>query len=82
MAADDSTLDPEFEIDKYQIQPEDVLDIFVWKEDDLTKKVTVGPDGAVSLPLVGTILAGGETTKDLQQDITKSLQEYISDARS
>lgn len=78
--AAEPALDPEFEIDKYQIQPEDVLDIFVWKEEDLTKKVTVGPDGSISLPLVGTVLAGGKTTRDLQKDITAALQEYIPDA--
>lgn len=76
----ESEIDPEFEIDKYQIQPEDILDIFVWKEEDLTKKVTVGPDGSISLPLIGTILAGGRTTAALQKDITVALQEYIPDA--
>lgn len=78
--ASESAVDPSFEVDQYQIQPEDVLDVFVWKEEDLTKEVTVSPDGAISLPLIGSILAGGKTTAALQADITRALQEYIPDA--
>ena len=78
--ATEAAVDPEFEIERYQIQPEDVLDVFVWKEEDLTKQVIVQPDGAISLPLIGNIKAGGRTTSEVQQSITVSLQEYIPDA--
>ena len=37
----------------YQIGPDDVLNIFVWKEADLTRDVTVMADGRISLPLIG-----------------------------
>ena len=80
LQAADKATDPEFEIERYQIQPEDVLDVFVWKEKDLTKKVTVQPDGGISLPLVGNIAAGGRTTTEVQKTITDALQEYIPDA--
>jgi len=80
MQAAEPAVDPEFEIERYQIQPEDVLDVFVWKEKDLTKKVTVQPDGGISLPLIGNIKAGGRTTSEVQKSITAALQEYIPDA--
>ncbi len=78
--AAEPAVDPQFEIERYQIQPEDVLDVFVWKEKELTKKVTVQPDGGISLPLIGNIKAGGRTTSDVQKSITTALQEYIPDA--
>ena len=78
--AAEPAVDPEFEIERYQIQPEDVLDVFVWKEKDLTKKVTVQPDGGISLPLIGNVKAGGRTTSEVQKSITTALQEYIPDA--
>ncbi len=73
-------VDPEFEIEGYQIQPEDVLEVFVWKEEELTKTVTVQPDGGISLPLIGNVKAGGRTTSEVQKTITVALQEYIPDA--
>ena len=78
--AADPAVDPEFEVERYQIQPEDVLDVFVWKEEELTKEVTVQPDGGISLPLIGNVKAGGRTTSEVQKSITVALQEYIPDA--
>ncbi|MFQ5465991.1 MAG: polysaccharide biosynthesis/export family protein, partial [Thermodesulfobacteriota bacterium] len=43
----------------YVIGPEDVLEISVWKNADLSKVVTVRPDGKISLPLVGDLMAAG-----------------------
>jgi len=64
----------------YRISPEDVLEISVWKEEDLQREVIVRPDGGISFPLVGDIQAAGKTTEELQQDITGSLETYIPDA--
>ena len=55
--ADDVVIDN----DKYVIGPEDVLDIFVWKEESLTKTVPVRIDGKISLPLVDDVQAAGQT---------------------
>src|ERR1700757_2721550 len=49
----------------YKIGPEDVLEVIVWRNADLSKVVTVRPDGKVSLPLVGDIQAVGLTTAQL-----------------
>jgi polysaccharide export outer membrane protein len=60
----------------YFIGPEDVLDITVWKNADLSKQVTVRPDGRISLPLIGDITAVGKTAAQLSGDISAKLKEY------
>jgi len=65
--------------DSYVIGADDVLSINVWKEPDVSRSVTVRSDGKISLPLVGELQASGETPRQLEQDITKRLQSYISE---
>jgi len=64
----------------YQIAAEDVLDISVWREPDLTKQVVVRPDGGISLPLAGSVNAMGLTTSELEESIRTKLAAYIPDA--
>lgn len=64
----------------YRISPEDVLEISVWREDDLQREVIVRPDGGISFPLAGDVQAAGKTPKQLEADITARLQTYIPDA--
>ena len=64
----------------YQIGPEDVLEISVWKNPELSRTVPVRPDGKVSLPLVNDIQAAGLTPIDLRDQVTAKLAEYISGA--
>lgn len=61
----------------YRLGPEDVVDVFVWKEPDLSTTVTVRPDGKISLPLASEIEVTGKTAAQLQQEITQRLQKYI-----
>ncbi len=63
----------------YVIGANDVLAINVWKEPDVSRSVPVRSDGKISLPLVGELQAGGQTPKQLEQEITKRLQSYISE---
>ncbi len=65
--------------DGYQIGPEDVLEISVWKEADLKKEVLVRPDGGISFPLIGEIHAMGKTEGQLQKEITERLNKFIPD---
>lgn len=60
----------------YQIGPEDVLEISVWKNADLSKTVNVRPDGKISLPLIGDVQASGLTPNQLKDAIIKRLKEY------
>ncbi len=64
--------------DSYVIGADDVLLINVWKEPDVSRSVPVRSDGKISLPLVGELQAGGQTPRQLEQEITKRLQSYIS----
>jgi len=65
--------------DEYRLGPEDVLDVFVWKEPDLTTAATVRPDGKISIPLIGDLPASGRTASQLQQEITKRLSHFVSE---
>jgi polysaccharide biosynthesis/export protein len=61
---------------EYFIGPEDVLTITVWRNADLSREVTVRPDGRISLPLIGDITAVGRTPSQLSEDISAKLKEY------
>src|SRR5512143_3150064 len=62
----------------YVIQPNDTLEIFVWKEPDLTRKVMVRPDGMISFPLVQDLLAAGVSPGELKNRIELKLKEYLT----
>lgn len=63
-------------VDDYIIGLEDVLEISVWRNPDLSRQVTVRPDGRISLPLIGDVTAVGLTTSELRDSITEKLTEY------
>jgi polysaccharide export outer membrane protein len=63
----------------YIVNPGDVLDVAVWKEEDLTKSVIVRPDGKFSFPLVGELSAVNRTVAQIQTDIGNRLKPYIPD---
>jgi len=60
----------------YIIGPEDVLEITVWRNQDLSKIVAVRPDGRISLPLIGDVVAVGKTPTQLTEEISVKLKEY------
>jgi polysaccharide export outer membrane protein len=64
---------------EYEIGPEDLLEVSVWKEKDLQREVLVRPDGWLTFPLVGNIRAKGRTALDVQEEITHRLRKYIPD---
>jgi polysaccharide export outer membrane protein len=63
---------------EYRLGPEDVIEVFVYKEPDLSTTVTVRPDGRISLPLAGELDANGKAAGQLQQEIAERLKRYIS----
>jgi len=65
---------------RYLLGPEDAIEISVWKEPELTKQAVVRPDGKVSYPLIGEIQAAGLTVNDLQKEISKRLEKFVTDA--
>lgn len=64
---------------QYRLGPEDVVEVFVWKEQDLSSAVVVRPDGRISLPLTGELDAKGKTAAELQLEIGDRLRKYIAD---
>ncbi len=61
---------------EYLIGPEDILDVTVWRNQELSKTVAVRPDGRISLPLIGEVVAVGRTPEELTNEISKRLHEF------
>jgi polysaccharide biosynthesis/export protein len=60
----------------YKIGSEDILDVIVWKSPDLSKVVSVRPDGKISLPLIGDIVVEGQTVAQVKKDLEARLKEF------
>lgn len=68
----------EFAMDKnYRIGVGDDVSIKVWRNEELSVQVPVRPDGKVSSPLVGDIVAAGLTTQELSKSISEKLSNYV-----
>ena len=63
----------------YTIGEEDILDINVWKEAEISRSVPVRPDGKISLPLINDIQAAGLTPTQLSMVITERLRKFLAD---
>ncbi len=64
---------------EYVIGVADRLSILVWKNPELSKEVTVRPDGTITVPLVGDISADGLTPSALKDEISRQLARYVRD---
>lgn len=64
--------------EEYRIGPLDGLQIFVWRNPELSAKVQVRPDGRITTPLITDMPAAGKTTTMLAQDIKLQLSQYIN----
>lgn len=63
----------------YIVGPGDSVNIFVWRNPDVSQTVTVRPDGKLSTPLVEDLVASGKTPTQLARDVEKVLAKYIKD---
>jgi polysaccharide export outer membrane protein len=70
-----TTIDPDDY--RYVIGPGDSLQIFVWRNPEVSQGVTVRPDGMITTPLVEDLPASGKTPTQLARDIEKALETYI-----
>ncbi len=73
----DYTAEPDPRKSEYVIGVSDHLAIQVWKNPELSREVTVRPDGTITLPLVGDLTAAGRTPTQLRDEITKQLTKYL-----
>ena len=64
---------------EYIIGSGDVLIISIWKDEALTREVAVLPDGTISFPLIGSVMAGGKTVGELKKDIEGRIKRYVPD---
>ena len=62
---------------EYIIGAEDVLEITVWRNADLSKVVQVRPDGRISMPIIRDMMAVGKTPSQLAEEMTNKLREYV-----
>ncbi|MDH5738837.1 MAG: polysaccharide biosynthesis/export family protein [Nitrospira sp.] len=62
---------------EYVIGAEDVLDITVWRNPDLSRQVQVRPDGRFSMPIIRDMVAVGKTPTQLAEEMTSKLKEYV-----
>ena len=61
----------------YRLQPEDVIRIQVYNEQDIMAVLPIGPDGNLSAPFVGTIRAEGKTTGELEAELTEAYRSRL-----
>jgi len=65
--------------DRYRLNAGDVLEISVWNEDALQKQLVILPDGMISFPLAGELVAEGKTVTELQAALKNNLAEYLAE---
>ncbi len=70
---------PVTEAPDYLVGPGDQLNIFVWRNPELSITVPVRPDGRISVPLIEDLTAAGKTPTALARDIENVLQQYVQD---
>jgi polysaccharide export outer membrane protein len=63
---------------EYRIGAGDVLQLFVWKEPDLSRDITVRFDGKVTVPLLGDVEAAGRTPQQLGEELARSLGRFLA----
>jgi len=63
----------------YLVGPGDLLNIAVWKDEALTRKVVVLPDGKLAFPLIGQIQASGRSVADISKELEQKLIKFVPD---
>ncbi len=63
--------------DDYLIGKGDVLEISVWGVPEMSRSVTVRPDGKITLPAVGDVLADRKTPEELSRQLSERMKEYV-----
>lgn len=63
---------------EYRIGREDLLEISVWRDPDLSRQLPVRPDGKISLPLIHDVVAAGKTPQALGEEIETRLKDFLT----
>jgi polysaccharide export outer membrane protein len=67
------------QISEYRLSREDVIEVSVWKEADLSRTMPIRPDGKITLPLIGDVQAEGLKPAELEQNVQKQLAGLVRD---
>ncbi len=63
----------------YTVNPGDVIEISVWKEEGMLQDVVVRPDGGISFPLAGDVQVENLSISEIEKVITQKLKQYLAD---
>ncbi|KGM51877.1 sugar ABC transporter substrate-binding protein [Lysobacter concretionis Ko07 = DSM 16239] len=66
-------------VDAYHIGVDDLVRVSVWRNPELEVTVPVRPDGRISVPLVGDVLAAGRTPDEVAKDVQEKLAAFVRD---
>jgi polysaccharide export outer membrane protein len=66
-------------VSTYRIGVDDQLQVTVWQNQDLSVSVPVRPDGKITVPLIGDVMAGGKTPEEVAAEIKEKLASYVRD---
>ncbi|AIF48414.1 XrtA/PEP-CTERM system exopolysaccharide export protein [Dyella japonica] len=79
-STDAPTVDPAAQaVTTYRIGVDDQLQVTVWQNPDLSVSVPVRPDGKITVPLIGDVMAGGKTPEEVAAAIKEKLASYVRD---
>jgi polysaccharide export outer membrane protein len=67
--------------DEYRIGVDDIVQVSVWRNPELSVTVPVRPDGRISVPLIGDVMAGGRTSQEVAKSIEERLATYVRDPK-
>lgn len=67
--------------DEYRIGVDDIVQVSVWRNPELSVTVPVRPDGRISVPLIGDVMAGGRTSEEVAKSIEERLATYVRDPK-
>ena len=65
----------------FRIGREDVLDIAVWRDPDLSRVLPVRPDGFITMPMAGEVMAAGKTPSELEAELKQKLSPFVQEPR-
>jgi polysaccharide export outer membrane protein len=69
------------QVQEFRLNREDVVEVSVWKEPELSRTVPIRPDGKITLPLIGDVHAEGLRPSELERQVSKSLTPLVRDPR-
>jgi polysaccharide biosynthesis/export protein len=72
--------DPAMQGEAFYLGPGDLLEISVWKDEALSRQVVVRPDGKISFPLIGDVVAKGRTVDALREAVEAKIKTFVPDA--